>query len=484
VPDGTTPLKLSGSRSTRRIHWGVLSPSLAGLFGFSATLYLFYPGFMSWDSTWQFKQAVTGEINNAHPPIMVYLWAATNRVLYGPAGMLALQSAAYWTGIVLVACYAARRAAWRALLVLGVGFFPPSFGILPTVWKDSGALGALLMMSGLMLHAHRRHAATRAGLALPFAFYAFAVRFNNALTILPLLWRISEAVVQSRTVSWGGRRPWLVCSGIFLGLLSVMLSLTLAVNTFGVRRYPYFVAVPLWDLAQISLETNQLLVPAAAITRPGLDLRRLRWISRPYRCDYRRVPREGRSAQDIEWTHLSPKEAREIVGQWLEAIVDHPHAYLRHRMRVAKAALFDPTFGTPRRTAAALIFGEQRLESIQGFALPFAFYPRPGYASVKRVLAFCAETVLCRPWLYLLIASAWCILGWRSRSEAVRLAGSLASSGLLSVIPLAVIAPSTDFRYFVWLVASAVIATVIAIAGLANAGARPRQAAADARVNA
>lgn len=453
----------------RRLPWGVLCPTIAGLFGFSATLHLFYPGFMSWDSTSQFEQAVTGEINNAHPPIMVYLWASTNRVFYGPAGMLAVQSAAYWAGLVLVACYAARRAAWRAVLVLGIGFFPPLFGILPTLWKDSGSLAALLLASGLILHAHRRRAATPAWLALPFVFYAFAVRFNNALTILPLLWPLSEALVLSRKTIWRGRRHALVCSGVFLGLLSAMLALTLAVNTVGVRRYAYFVAVPLWDLAQISLDTNQLLVPAVAITRPGLDLRRLRWISRPYRCDYRRISRDGRMAQDIEWTHLSQREAREIVGHWLGAIVDHPRAYLGHRWRVAEAALFDPTFGTPRRTAAALVFGEQRLESIRTFALPFEFHARPGHASVKRVLAFCAGTILCRPWLYLLIATAWCILGWRARSEEVRLAGSLASSGLLSVIPLAVIAPSTDFRYFVWLVAAAVIASVIAIARRARA---------------
>ena len=483
MSDGTTPTELSGRRRTRRVPWGVLSPSLAGLFGFSATLYLFYPGFMVWDSTWQLQQAVTGEVNNAHPPIMVYLWVATNRVLYGPAGMLAVQSAAYWTGLVLVACYAARRAAWRALLVLGVGFFPPLFGILATVWKDSGALAALLMVSGLLLHAYRRREATLAWLALPFAFYAFGVRFNNPLTILPLLWRISEAVVLSRN-AWGGRSPALVCSGIFLGLISAMLALTVAVNTVGVRRYAHFVAVPLWDLAQISLETNEMLVPAAAITRPDLDLRRLRAISRPYRCDYRRVWREGKMRQDIEWTHLGQKEAREIVIHWLEAIVDHPGAYLRHRMRVTKAALLDPTLGTPRRTAAALIFGEQRLESIKTFALPFEFHARPGYASVKRVFAFCAGTILCRPWLYLLIATAWCILGWRARSEEMRLAGSLASSGLLSVIPLVVVAPSTDFRYSVWLVATAVIASVIAIARRRRAGSLPSPAAADGRVDA
>jgi hypothetical protein len=152
-------------------------------------------------------------------------------------------------------------------------------------------------------------------------------------------------------------------------------------------------------------------------------------------------------------------------------------------MRVARAALFDPTLGTPRRTAAALIFGEQRLESIKTFALPFKFYARPGYASVKRVFAFCADSILCRPWLYLLIATAWCMLGWRARNEELRLAGSLASSGLLSVIPLAVIAPSTDFRYFAWLVATAVIASVIVIARRRNAGALPSQAA-DARLDA
>src|SRR3990172_9327868 len=104
----TMPAASTGDQSRRTISWIDLSPSLAGVFGFAVTLYLFYPGFMNWDSAWQFEQAVTEDVNNAHPPIMMHLWALTNRVLYGPAGMLAMQSAGYWGGLVLTAHYAVR----------------------------------------------------------------------------------------------------------------------------------------------------------------------------------------------------------------------------------------------------------------------------------------------------------------------------------------------------------------------------------------
>src|SRR5262249_39752551 len=78
----------------------------------------------------------------------------------------------------------------------------------------------------------------------------------------------------------------------------------------------------------------------------------------------------------------------------------------------------------------------------------------------------CAETVLCAPWLYLAIALAVWIGAWSRRTEEATLARAVVSSGLLSVAPLFVIAPSPDFRYSVWLIAAALIGGLVLLSGV------------------
>jgi hypothetical protein len=217
-----------------------------------------------------------------------------------------------------------------------------------------------------------------------------------------------------------------------------------------VKRYSYFAAVPLWDLAQISLMTDQLLVPDAAIARPGLDLERLRSISRTYRCDYERITVDGKQTQDILWENLSADESREIVASWLAAIVAHPAEYLRHRGRVMVRLLADPE----------PVFV---LKSIPMWFSPafFEFSPRPGWGAFEWLLGICANSFLCGPWVYGLLACAVWGYSWRDRSDRARLARAISGSGLLSVLPLFVLTPSIDYRYSLWLVAAALISAAL-----------------------
>jgi hypothetical protein len=422
------------------------APWIASVLGFAATLYLFYPGIMDWDSTWQAQQAVTGVVDNAHPPIMVYLWALTNRVLFGSAGMLVVQSAAYWAGLALVATSVTRSARLRVALVLGIGLFPPLLGLMGVLLKDQGAAAALTLTVGLLAESQRRGRAWPVWLALPFAFYALAARFNNVFTVIPLVWWLSDRLFPF----WRGGSKAIRRAVAFGAVFAVLLLSTSLVNTVGVKRYSYFAAVPLWDLAQISLMTDQMLVPEAAIARPGLDLKRLREISRTYRCDYERITVNGKQTQDILWEHLSVDESREIVGSWLAAVAAHPVEYLRHRGRVMARLLGDPE----------PVFV---LKSIPVWFSPafYEFSPRPGWGAFEWLLGVCANGLLCWPWVYGLLAFAVWGYAWRSGSEQARLAGAVAASGLLSVLPLFVLTPSIDYRYSLWLVAAALISAAL-----------------------
>jgi hypothetical protein len=209
------------------------APWIASALGFAATLYLFYPGIMDWDSTWQAQQAVTGVVDNAHPPIMVYLWALTNRVLFGSGGMLVVQTAAYWTGLALVAPSVVGNARARAALVLGLGLFPPLLGLMGVLLKDSGAAAALTLTVGFLAESQRRDRVWPVWLALPFAFYALAVRFNNIFTVVPLVWWLADRLLPF----WRGRSKALHRAVAFSAVFGVLLLATSLVNTLGVKRY-------------------------------------------------------------------------------------------------------------------------------------------------------------------------------------------------------------------------------------------------------
>ncbi|MGQ7385828.1 hypothetical protein ACTGVI_12405, partial [Streptococcus suis] len=48
---------------------------------FLASIALFWPGYVQYDSLGQYRQALSGSYEDWHPPVMAHLWAA-----FGPHG--------------------------------------------------------------------------------------------------------------------------------------------------------------------------------------------------------------------------------------------------------------------------------------------------------------------------------------------------------------------------------------------------------------
>ena len=70
-----------------------LAPWLAALAGWALVLWVFWPGYMSWDSAYQWWQARHDQFDSVHPPLLAMIWQLTDRVVEGPGGMFALQCA-------------------------------------------------------------------------------------------------------------------------------------------------------------------------------------------------------------------------------------------------------------------------------------------------------------------------------------------------------------------------------------------------------
>src|SRR5690348_13975183 len=99
---------------------------------------------MSADSLDQFGQARTGNYSDWHPPLMSFLLGCFDRIHQGPSGMLIFQNVLFWSGLgmMMADLFGHTLLAW--LFIVVVGFSPPLFGLLGTIWKDV-ALGASLV---------------------------------------------------------------------------------------------------------------------------------------------------------------------------------------------------------------------------------------------------------------------------------------------------------------------------------------------------
>jgi hypothetical protein len=247
--------------------------------------------------------------------------------------------------------------------------------------------------------------------------------------------------------AWGRHRRRLAS---FALLTAIFVGGIAAISSIGVERRPYRAAVPLWDLAVLSLMRHEMLIPEYAIHPPGLEIARLRAITRAWRCDFYDHADGLNVTTDMQYTNLTHLEADRLIRDWLVTITRHPGAYAAHRWRISRRLFSDPMMKL-----------HHRMESIPSFRLPFRFERRPGYEPVHRMLKGATRTLLYEPWLYLLLALAALAVSVATPGAEARLARALASSGLLSVIHLPVTAPSIDFRYSIWLIAAGLIAWLL-----------------------
>ena len=191
--------------------------------GLLTTVIVFAPGYMSPDSVDQLAQGRSGRYGDWFPPVMSWLWGRLDRAVPGPLGMLVFHNLLFWSGLGLWVALVAPR--WslivKCLMLLVIGFFPPIFLLLSTIWKDVGMAAAFLFASALLLYAERRRSLASLVLSLPALWYGVAVRHNAAIAALPLTLYagfIGLTLLAPRPARTNGRRTAaIVISG--LGLL-------------------------------------------------------------------------------------------------------------------------------------------------------------------------------------------------------------------------------------------------------------------------
>ncbi|PZO09235.1 MAG: hypothetical protein DCF27_06335 [Lysobacteraceae bacterium] len=444
-----------------------LAPWLAAGLGLGVALWIFWPGYMSWDSAYQWWQARHDRFDSVHPPLMAMIWQLSDRVVEGPGGMFALQAALLWSALAMFAAALPVRPAWRFAIVLGLGFWPPLFALLPHVWKDLWTLAGFAWALALLAHDLRApHRGWRAGALIAITF-ACAFRHNALTGALPLLawigWR--EAVA----ARWLPTRRRLGATVVFtVALMSTVMILSGLPNFDARVRHTEKVwsVVTLWDAAAVSLAEGALVYPPELVD-PTLTLDELR--GKFVDFSNTSVFETGKLRHSFDAPYMpAQRDALDALAWSLPR--DHAPAYFAHRWRLTQLLLGWDRAGLP--DGLVLMPGLHQYQDNP---------PVPPQTSVlhARMLAMLqslVDTPLFAGWIYLLLCVGVMAAAAAKRvrtaatgaaNVAVIFAAAVAASSLAYALPLTLASGSAEFRYLAWPVLAALAALIlIATAGV------------------
>jgi len=440
------------ARAPAGAHFAHLFP----LACFALTIATFYPGHLSFDSNYQFWQARTGNYANLSPVAMAWAWSKVHALWPGSGGLFVLHLALWWGGVWAIACALFARPGARIAATAFVALATPALLILSHLWTDAALIACLAAAGALLVVADVRRARWPLAFALPLMLYAGLVRHNALPALAPLVVWAGVAFVRARAPDARASRPVLALAVV--AFLAVVVVSARAVDRALVPQpVSAFGVVQLFDLAAISIDTNEMLLPAF-VRPPDYTLERARERFRRYTA----VPLFALPGDLVDGTSppFSDAELADLRRAWLAAIRDHPRAWLEHRAKVALEV-----FGRYRKDKPVYL-------AYVVEAPPFRDNPPVvlNHTSAHRLaIAWYDRAIgwwIYAPATWIVLAVACLPLAWRRReTPAGRCALALAASGLLYVAPLPLIAPSAELRYSGWLFAAASLALVALFVG-------------------
>ena len=394
----------------------------------------FYPGYVSFDSAYQWWQARSGEISTINGVGIVLLWQAGGLLQDGPAPLLLFNLILFWTGAAWIAQAAGATPGRRLLLPLLLGLAPASW-LLAHIWSDISLLALLLFATGALLQQRTRPGFSFTLLAGLACAFALAQRHNAVFAVAPLL----VVLLRADQASGAARRRRLGAAA--LAGLAMFGGVQLLARQLTRVHYPVLPALTLWDLAGMSVREQQVLLPDYVID-PRASLEDLAsayvpWSNTPLFAS----PRAGVRYPFQDWPAA---DLQRLDRDWLQRLAQHPRAYLAHR-----GELLAGLFGTrPRQLPMELTYvvGPVPYKDNPPIHVPDTALRRLALASFDTLRA----TPAFAAWPYLLFGLCGTWRAWRRRDALSAPALWLCASAWAYALPYAVLAPAAEFRYLAW----------------------------------
>lgn len=412
--------------------------------GFVLTLYVFYPGIMTFDALYIYKDMAKGTFGDWQSPVMIVLWSLVDPIAPGPGSLLLLTVTLYWLAFAMVALTVARRSPWLALLLPLLALSPPAFVFVGIIWRDVlFAISWLLAAAFVFAVADRSWKLCAPLLTVGLGLLAFGVLLRpNALAAAPIL---------AAYILWPTHFRWKRAAMLYVPMALGLFGLVQVVyyGVLGAQRQDPLHSIMVFDLGGISHFARDNVFPGSwtkAETALITD-----------RC-YQPI------AWDIYWTqepcqfvmgHLEREKffhSPVLAEAWKRAVISHPIAYLEHR------ATFMWTFlaGTKNLTMWTRDLDD---------ASKIIFADNPRLMALKVLHDTLKPTPLFRTGTWLLLDIVLCLIVWRRRdTPAGAFALGTCGSAVVYIMTFFAVGVATDFRYAYW----AVLAGLTGVAAVAG----------------
>lgn len=407
--------------------------------GYALTLYVFYPGVMTYDAKYIYEAISDIQPGDWQSPLMVAIWRWIDPLAPGAASMFLLIITVYWSAFLLLALTIVRRSLLLAAILLILAALPPAFAVLGVIWRDILFAGAWLLAAVLAWSVREQIPPVRIPvqiLALCLAGFGILLR-PNALFAIPILaiyilWPMAFRLKRAALA-------YLPLAAAFYALVPLIYYGALNAK----KEHPLH-SVFVFDLGGMSHFTKENRFPVTFTPEQNAVL---------IGC-YQPV------LWDIYWNRdpckfvMAKLEGEKIFGTpalsgaWLRAVTAHPLAYLQHRTAFMRTFLLGDNL-----TLWTLDVEDPR---------KYLYTDRPAFMTLRAVDAGLKKTPLTRAGTWLLIDVIILALAWRRREtpEGAFAIGACGSAAIyvLTFFPAGV---APDFRYAYWAVLAAITSAAV-----------------------
>jgi hypothetical protein len=392
------------------------------------------PGVLTYDSVAQWRQALSGEYTDWHPPIMAAGWSLLNPHGVGPRGLHALQVALY-VGAFLAVALALQRARWW---ILASALLPFTLNFSFVLWKDVWMAIALGFAVACLIASVRRKVWLAPALLL--LGMALLLRANALFAVVPLMaWWLHLA---------GVTRLWLALIAAMPAAAVLLLSAS-ALLTAIVKPEPTYPSQFIMVDDLFWLSGDRMRLPDYVGADPAqlkAGVQRCRDTAL-YLCPGLKFRR---------WITTDKGEYNQLRRAWRGAIFEDPWAYAQRRWQTFALLLRAPN--QPPHEALVV-------DTYRPNPTGLRFEPNALGRALVGYLRFSIDGLpeLFKPYLWLAFGLAALVLAWQRRAP---IALALSGSAVGYVLGYALASQAADFRYVYWSVWATVWAWLALLARL------------------
>ena len=405
-------------------------------------LSIFYPGYMSIDSLYQYHQSKTLEFTDHHPPVMAGVWSLLNYIFSGPQGLLFFHLILFWSAILIL--FKNFRDKHNAYIVIFICYLPWILNFIGVLWKDVGMAFSLLLFFSLSLKKLEGSFIKKflkISTMFLLIFYSLSVRHNAFFAVIPILfYTINKWYPELRM--W---KSIIYCFGIVA--LSLTLNHILIYNLMQVSKANSYRGLMVDDLSYLSIKTGKSLVP-------NVSFEDLKECSKIYIGETQLHLKDVCLQHKKTYKENNPFLNNSLNEIWIYEVMKHPYEILYFRLSIFSYFLRSPA-NSPYGIWHSGISENQELnkEKIKREETYTSLITEKFVLSTAKFLPF-----LFKPYWWLWLNSLLYLIYFTSYKKKIEFEALLASSTfyILGYLP---ITPSADFRYIYW----SVLATTISI---------------------